>query len=162
MRPRRVSGFVARPLNFTVRQHVTPWKLVCLLVLILRPLLSYADAEVLGIDSPQRVHGSFFVRFKAALDLEAIPNSGVGAPLILPTLRPLSAESTQLLAEALCKHMHATLAGAFYFPGPAGAAAGFIVHDAPDDEVRQFLATDPRVAQIGANFAQSTGRKQRQ
>jgi hypothetical protein len=34
-------------------------------------------------------------------------------------------------------------------------------HDASDDAVRQFLAKDPRVAQISANFMQSIGREQR-
>lgn len=135
---------------------------LCVLVVSLAPLLSYADAEPLGIDSPQRVRGSFFVTFKPAVALEAIPDSGEGAPLVSPTLRPVSAESTRLLAEALCKHMHAKLAQAFYFPSPKGAAAGFAVHDASDDEVRRFLAKDPRVARIGANFMQSTGRKQGQ
>jgi hypothetical protein len=113
----RLHGLAARGAEACLPPLVrSPW-----------PLLANADAELLGIDSSQRVLGSFFVTFKAAPDLKAIPHSGAGAPLVLPAVRPLSAESTQLLAEALCKHMHATLAQALYVSGAGGTSASFNV-----------------------------------
>jgi hypothetical protein len=111
----------------------------------------FGDAELLGIDSVGRVRGSFLVVFKSDWQLYAAPRSGPGAPVVLPDVLPVTAHSTQLLAEALCTDMHAHLEGAVFFRGAPDYAA-FIVHGAPDDYVRNKLAKDPRVLRIGANF----------
>jgi hypothetical protein len=131
---------------------VNPRYLLCLVVLALGcPLPSLADAELLGIDSTQRVHGSFFVSFKTEAELGAIPKSGVGAPLTLPNVQPTTLESTKLLVEALCNQMHPSRCDPIFFEGSPNFA-GFMLHDAPDDAIRGFLAKDPRISKIGANF----------
>ena len=110
--------------------------------------VSVADATLVGIESSRRVPGSFLVIFKSAWDLEAAPRTGLGAPTVLPDLLPVSEYSTRMLAEALCNHIHARVRNVSYWP----PYAAFWVEGAQDVAVREFLAKDPRIAEIEANF----------
>jgi hypothetical protein len=127
---------------------VAPKLLLLAFLAVFAPSPSPADARLLGLDSPNRVPGSFFVVFKTGPELAAVTRTGPAAPKVLPQVFPTSDDSTRRLAEALCEQIHGHLAGLSY--GPSYAAFG--VHDASDSLVRDILAKDPRIAEIGANF----------
>jgi hypothetical protein len=127
------------------------WTVLFLHFATVTPLICLGDVPVVGIDSSQRVVGSLYVTFKSPSELAALQATGPGAPSVLPGVLPLSTDSTKRLVAALCRQMHAKLCDFLYFKGSPDFA-GFIVHDAPDDAIRNFLAKDPRVAGIGANF----------
>jgi hypothetical protein len=117
-------------------------------ILALHSSESAADARLLGFDSQHRVPGSFYVVFKTDSELASIPRTGPNAPKVLPHLNPTSKEAVWRLASALCAQIHAELAGVNYVP----PHAAFITRGASDAAVREVLAKDPRIAEIGANF----------
>lgn len=112
------------------------------------PISTLADAKLLGLDSPTRIRGSFFVVFKSGADLASVAHAGPIAPTLLPQLVPTSEYAARRLAVALCDQIHAEFVGFSYYPG----YAAFIVHKASDSAVRDVLAKDPRISEIGANF----------
>jgi hypothetical protein len=157
VRPRRSSGALGQPLNFAVRQHETrrldmnsgaPRLLLLVSLAIFAPSPSPADARLLGLDSPNRVPGSFFVVFKTGPELVAVARTGPAAPKVLPQVFPTSKDSDLRLAEALCEQIHGQLEGLSYSP----SSAAFVVRRASDTLVHDILAKDPRIAEIGANF----------
>jgi hypothetical protein len=127
---------------------VAPKLLLLALLAGFAPSPSPADARLVGLDSPKRVPGSFFVVFKTGPELAAVARTGPAAPKVLPQVFPTSKDSARRLAEALCEQVHGQLAGLSY----GSSYAAFGVHDASDTLVRAILAKDPRIAEIGANF----------
>lgn len=118
------------------------------LVVVLYSTRLVADARLVGFDSPDRSSGSFYVVFKSGAELAAVPRTGPGAPQILPWVFPTSDGSAIRIAEALCSRIQARLSGVTYSP----SHAAFVVRNASDAAIREVLARDPRIAEIGANM----------
>jgi hypothetical protein len=85
---------------------VAPRLLFLVSLAVFAPSPAPADARLLGLDSPNRVPGSFFVVFKTGPELAAVTRTGPAAPKILPQLYPTSEDSARRLAEALCEQIH--------------------------------------------------------
>jgi hypothetical protein len=123
-----------------------PKLLFLALLSIFPPSPSPADATLSGLDSPDRVPGSFVVFFKTGVELAALVRYGPVGAKVLPRVLPTSEGSARRLAEALCKRVHGKMRDLGY----GSSYTRFVVDNASETLVREILAKDPRIAQIRA------------
>jgi hypothetical protein len=100
-----------------------------------------ADAPLLNMDSRARIPGQYYVQFKPHDELVAIPSEGVGAPKILPKVRPLTKAAVEKLAKALAMSAKAEVLEVI----PGRGRSGFTIQAGTDESLRE-IAKDPRIA----------------